>query len=1329
MVLPQLQQLQRPFDKLRQLVRKLCHSTQAGVLVPTGPALESLAARVHRAHIAVHAYDLTMEERELGEALQTHSLLVWDTLHAFGQNHFGRLIHFPPSASIQSSTTAATSSGNEPPPNAARLVASLTAAAAASNASSTPGGSSPGGTGVVGGRGVDSPAAAVSGGNSDAPPPPRTANPSNVAPANAAPYAFDPIHHDWKQIESMILHSIACSEGLPALGEHCRSDVAVGVMKHVLRCAQSIRTGLELGVGACLELILPALLELQALVETNTGGDGGDENEEEKEEDSSGAGIKTPIASNANTNTEGSSIDVQLRSKLQSVLPTSPLLAWLASRAGTGTGTGTRTPLSLPPSWSLGSRTAALVEVLQEVVRHAEEESLFSEEQNDDGRMRAVAVVVGDENSARIVESTIHEASDVAAKVCRWVVGSGEGEKSDGGVSTTVSKEQKRGVVEGEDRLAVTLITAEEADTAAGRSFIHSSNEAIWFSAADVLHAAGFDFESAAFGVFCRESAVGQGTDAGAGPECHILATGAQTAAWLEVCRADQLLMAAMQLVQAGDASFEGFLGQLTAGHHVAPTSTTAMSVPPPATILHTLCLGLCGRPPMFTLSSFNQEPGMVTSSTPGAVREARGKTTPTTTTDGHRTEHRRLYEATVVLPDEMLAPGNYALPVSFGSEEILFQGAPKESEAEARDDAAETALSALLQCGLVAAYWQTRALMVQSQQLAASQAATVSLRQLVVSTDTVALPQSPFVSNSSGTGGGGAAAATPGTQHLHAPPVPQDHLICPICGIVTTSEGHLKEHLAGRRHQKNLERLQQQQQMGMGMNPAALAAAAAIAEIDGEKPEKKADGRSSTPPPPSPGPLLPPPLATLSTIDRLPSSLSDAFIRRSSSLLRHPSGNVYEGFPCVRVGDVVLPSSMDLRAFLEEMQQAGEAEGSAGTGSLLSHLGGIGSSVGELLPPIDELQSPVTVNARGLGGLGAGVGAGGAGGAGAGSSSAGDRYDSVSVSSSSARSSNTASTPTTTTTTSNTNSNTSAYATPPRSGRPPMPRSSLMHASQRSFGGSSTGSSSFTSMYGPPHHQQHQQQQLHVQWGGGNTNNNPQRGGGGGGGGNNGGSRHHHSYGVPHQQYTVGGVAMNNQQALLPPQQQQQQQASRFAPHHPHPHPHPSRRPQQQAHEQQQMPMSTQYQIIQQSPPPPSAVHQHHQQQQYAPAMYPAVTAAALQYQAQFMQMGGAPITYVPAMAPYPPPGGMMGVPMSYGTAGGGGVDDGSNGAIPMGPPSPQATGHLVQSQYMGGGYYAMQPQVSPQRHRRHQSSSSSSSSSSWRRYYNNNNPNNGGN
>lgn len=36
-----------------------------------------------------------------------------------------------------------------------------------------------------------------------------------------------------------------------------------------------------------------------------------------------------------------------------------------------------------------------------------------------------------------------------------------------------------------------------------------------------------------------------------------------------------------------------------------------------------------------------------------------------------------------------------------------------------------------------------------------------------------------------------------------------------------------------------------------------------------------------------------------------------------AGGLQRMPSGNIYDGFPCIRIGDFVLPSSMDLRAYL----------------------------------------------------------------------------------------------------------------------------------------------------------------------------------------------------------------------------------------------------------------------------------------------------------------------------------------------------------------------------------------------------------------------------
>ena len=59
-----------------------------------------------------------------------------------------------------------------------------------------------------------------------------------------------------------------------------------------------------------------------------------------------------------------------------------------------------------------------------------------------------------------------------------------------------------------------------------------------------------------------------------------------------------------------------------------------------------------------------------------------------------------------------------------------------------------------------------------------------------------------------------------------------------------------------------------------------------------------------------------------------LPHRASTSAITGEGLIRRKSSGNVYEDFPCVRVGDYDLPSSMDLRQYLDEMQQVGDWEG-----------------------------------------------------------------------------------------------------------------------------------------------------------------------------------------------------------------------------------------------------------------------------------------------------------------------------------------------------------------------------------------------------------------
>lgn len=125
-----------------------------------------------------------------------------------------------------------------------------------------------------------------------------------------------------------------------------------------------------------------------------------------------------------------------------------------------------------------------------------------------------------------------------------------------------------------------------------------------------------------------------------------------------------------------------------------------------------------------------------------------------------------------------------------------------------------------------------------------------------------------------------------------------------------------MQEHLDGRRHKKNLERVLLQQKLS---SPSKRKTDTNGADKDDEKdaflsePARQSQQLTSWP-----------------TLERLPSTLSDTFLRRSTSIHRATSGGIPDGFPCVRVGDVVLPSSMDLRAFLDEMQNAGELPDSA---------------------------------------------------------------------------------------------------------------------------------------------------------------------------------------------------------------------------------------------------------------------------------------------------------------------------------------------------------------------------------------------------------------
>ena len=113
--------------------------------------------------------------------------------------------------------------------------------------------------------------------------------------------------------------------------------------------------------------------------------------------------------------------------------------------------------------------------------------------------------------------------------------------------------------------------------------------------------------------------------------------------------------------------------------------------------------------------------------------------------------------------------------------------GQMAESSSEARDAAAEAALSYMTLSNTVSAYWQTRILL-----------------DLVSKSPNIR--QEPRMSVAGGTNSSQVAATVPASPFSSmVTPSPKivdnENLICSICGIVTTSVAHLNEHKKGRRH------------------------------------------------------------------------------------------------------------------------------------------------------------------------------------------------------------------------------------------------------------------------------------------------------------------------------------------------------------------------------------------------------------------------------------------------------------------------------------------------------------------------------------------------
>lgn len=500
-MLPQTHALKRPFDKLRQSVRRLSHSAQAGICLPTGLALESLASRIHHSHIAIYAYNVLEEESTFIKSVQKHLLHVWDILHEHKQNHFGRLIHFP----------------------------------------------------------------AVNGKEGAA----ETENDAVV----------DPFHHDWEQILIMVKHSIEFSSNLPESGsEHCKNDVALLILEHVLGCVKAVLECMAHGTGPAVTL----LNENLEVLKTN---------------------LAEATRNYVNDSDTGGSPEYVLLCDLKNVLASSPLLQHL------GGSSFEDITMRLLEEAFVTSEAPSRVHKVKLLVEHLGYSFYHLEDNAEDS---VACIIVSDEASACTLKKQLRDVVSPDNLII-W----------DGNMDALSSGN-------------VVLVTESCAIT---NNMLHlmkdRATDVIWFSPNSVMHASGFDYDSNALNILRQICGVGHDSRSStkvSGPNCHILATKEQSLAWIDISKADQVLLAAAEFVCFGDASLEESLSQLAlsgksmfSNHGVSSALTVA--IPSPSTILHLLCLGLCGYPPTFNLFPVAKELN-------------------------HRENN---WQATVVLPEEIL--------------------------------------------------------------------------------------------------------------------------------------------------------------------------------------------------------------------------------------------------------------------------------------------------------------------------------------------------------------------------------------------------------------------------------------------------------------------------------------------------------------------------------------------------------------------------------------------------------------------------------------------------------------------------------------------------
>eukprot|EP00887_Chlorella_sp_A99_P000294 scaffold13.g294.t1 len=781
----------RPFDKQRQHLRKLCQSTRAALVLPRGAGLAAMEAALRRDPISLRPFRPAGAEAALAAALQAHCLTMWDILHQFGLNHFGKLLHLaaPPAGEGPGAGGGAGEAGGE------GAGADAAAAAAAGRPASD------------GGGGEGSAAA----GEED-------------AAAAAAEDAQNPLQHDWRQVETMLLHSVWHTDCLPSRGEHTRNPEALALMMHVLDCVRALRAGLELGPGACLRRLAPALAGLHSFLVEGIGG---------------------PLSS-------------PLKARILEVAGQSALVDWVraagaaplaAAMGGAERGAAARLAAleallaelagegaaGAPAAGSNGEAEEGEGARSEEQGAQSEEQGAGPAERQKERQVAAAAAVRADQREARPVGqrrrrtvAVVAGSREARAALRGWLRASprlagaawrelgAEGDGSTTAADTGAAPEEDAAALargqEGQDAAAAGAAAAEglevlllaQQDLPGAAAELAGVAAFVWHSAGDVMSASSHDLESPAL-FACHQLCAaarerrggGPGGDGGGGgpPECYVLASWGQVRACSEAAKVDATLKAAMQMFLLGDVAFEEQLSRLAhaqAGAELEPQACQA---------LEAVVEGLCGEAPAFTTTAVaaaspggspgdggareaaaggDGSAGAAGAAAGPAEAAAAGAEAGASGQQGGRAG--LLFRASVALPAASL-PAERSLPAPAALPCEPFEGAPAPSEAAARASAALRALQALHSLGVVARYWPSRLLLAQHL---------------------LPRPQDPGQGQEQqGAACGGGGGGTRGAGEP-AGTLPPSHF-CNLCHVSATGGQAFDAHVRGFRHQRRL--------------------------------------------------------------------------------------------------------------------------------------------------------------------------------------------------------------------------------------------------------------------------------------------------------------------------------------------------------------------------------------------------------------------------------------------------------------------------------------------------------------------------------------------